>query len=506
MTSRWLSIFVVLLVLSGSATAQTRVAIPRSALTSPDAAPANAPPAPAPASASTWKTTPILAQTNASAPANSSFAPTPQPGTNNTQFSQPAAPQTPAAQSIPTQPIPTQPIPASTAGASSFPANNSAAPSTGTPSDNGLRPIEPLKDIRNQPRKHVARVSQTSATLPNEAGQVWREYDITPYTARVTSTNRPEQAIIDWVLRETGYETWHSDPLGILSANSKVVRVYHTPEKQAIVADVIDRFVSSEAESQAFGISVVTISNPNWRINAQRYMQPIAVQTQGIQAWMMRREDAALVMAELRRRGDFREHSAPQMLINNGQSAVVNVMQAKQYTRNVVLRQTTAGVLQEPELAQFDEGFALEMSPLMGLDGRTIDAVLKCQIDQLEKLVPVMLDAPSPLQSRQRMKIEVPQATHFRLHERFRWPSDQVLVVGLGMVATPTPQEPNALLANLPLMSAPPRADLLVFVEGRGKMAPGSAPLAAPALPAAVPAPFSPLTPATTAGRFNGRY
>ncbi len=105
------------------------------------------------------------------------------------------------------------------------------------------------------------------------------------------------------------------------------------------------------------------------------------------------------------------------MLINNGQSAVVNVMQAKQYTRNVILRQTTAGVLQEPELAQFDEGFALVMSRSWALDGRTIDAVLKCQIDQLEKLVPVMLDAPSPLQSRQRMKIEVPQATHFRLHD-----------------------------------------------------------------------------------------
>ena len=36
--------------------------------------------------------------------------------------------------------------------------------------------------------------------------KVWREYDITPYTLRVTSTNRPEQAIIDWILRETGYE------------------------------------------------------------------------------------------------------------------------------------------------------------------------------------------------------------------------------------------------------------------------------------------------------------
>lgn len=512
MTSRLLSVLIVSLALSNLALAQTRVAIPRSALTSPDQIPAGSP-TNASAPNNSWKTTPMVAQANGPTPGDQSFSPTPQPSATQpaqAPVSQPNASLPP--QSIPTQPIPTQPIPntqPTTPAAGNVPnATNVSTQNPVTAGDGGLRPIEPLKDIRNQPRKHTARVSQTSATLPNEAGQVWREYDITPYTARVTSTNRPEQAIIDWVLRETGYETWHSDPLGILSANSKVVRVYHTPETQAVVADVIDRFVSTEAESQAFGISVVTISNPNWRINAQKFMQPIAVQTQGIQAWMMRREDAALVMAELRRRGDFREHSAPQMLINNGQSGVVTVMQPKQYTRNVVMRQTTAGVIQEPELAQFDEGFALEMSPLMGLDSRTVDAVLKCQIDQLERLVPVMLDSASPLQTRQRMKVEIPQATHFRLHERFRWPADQVLVVGLGMVATPTPQEPNALLANLPMMAAPPRADLLVFIEGRGKVAPGSIPpMAAPRLPQAATTPFSPLSPATTAGRFNGgRY
>lgn len=507
----WLLVLM-LLGLSSVVEAQTRVAIPRAALTSPGSAPANN---------GTWQTTPMVAQTS-DPRAGQAFSANSQPATVP-----PTAPTTPAPTatapntSIPTQSIPTQPIPTTPiAGQNTAPPNSTGGavpPTTPTTTDTGLRPIEPLKPISNPPRKHAARVTQSNAVLPNEAGQVWREYDIAPYTARVTSTNRPEQAIIDWVLRETGYEAWHGEPLGILSANSKVVRVYHTPETQALVADVIDRFVSRDAESQAFGINVVTIANPNWRINAQRYLQPINVQTQGIQAWMMRREDAALVLAELRRRGDFREHSAPQMLIQNGQSSVVNVTQAKQYVRNVVLRQTPNGVMQEPELAQFDEGFALEMSPLMGIDNRTVDAVVKCQIDQLERLVPVMLDPPSPLQQRQRMKIEVPQATHFRLHERFRWPVDQVLVVGLGMVATPTPQEPNALLANLPLVANPPRADLVVFIEGRGRMAPGAALPATPALttglpttlgPTTLPAPALPAStlPASTAGRFNGRY
>ena len=60
------------------------------------------------------------------------------------------------------------------------------------------------------------RVTVGSGTLPNEQGQVWREYDISQYTARVTTTKRPEQAIIDWILHETGYEVWHNEPLGVL--------------------------------------------------------------------------------------------------------------------------------------------------------------------------------------------------------------------------------------------------------------------------------------------------
>ena len=110
-----------------------------------------------------------------------------------------------------------------------------------------------LMPASSAPRATIAKVTSGSGTLPNDAGQVWREYDITPYTLRVTSTNRPEQAIVDWILRETGYEAWHSEPLGILSANGRTLRVYHTPQMQDAVSEIVDRFVNTQAESQAFG-------------------------------------------------------------------------------------------------------------------------------------------------------------------------------------------------------------------------------------------------------------
>src|SRR5690349_17622739 len=151
-----------------------------------------------------------------------------------------------------------------------------------------------------------ARVTKGAGTLPQDKGQVWREYDIRPYTLRVTTTARPEQAIVDWILRETGYEAWHSEPLGILSANGRTLRVYHTPQMQEQVSEIVDRFVNTQAETQSFGLRVMTIGSPSWRAKAQRVLRPVSVQSQGVQAWLLSKEDAALMTAEIAKRTDFR--------------------------------------------------------------------------------------------------------------------------------------------------------------------------------------------------------
>ena len=334
-------------------------------------------------------------------------------------------------------------------------------------SDHGQGGLEPLATAPH----HLAQVSESLDALPNEAGQILRTYNIRPYTVRVTSTNRPEQAIVDWILRETGYEAWHSEPVALLCANASTLIVYHTPEMHKIVAEVVDRFVSSEAESQAFGLRVVTVGHPDWRAKAHAVLHPVPVQTQGIQAWLVHKEDVALMLEDMRKRNDFREHSSPHLLVNNGQSTTVSSIRPRTFVRDVFIRpEIWPGF--EPEQTQFDEGFSLELSPLLSLDGQTVDSVIKCNIDQLEKLVPVTLAVPTAVAPRQRVPIEVPQVTHCRLHERFRWPAGQVLVVGLGVVATPVPEKPNALMAALPILSQPARADLLVFVESKGQAAP----------------------------------
>lgn len=357
---------------------------------------------------------------------------------------------------------------------------------TELPRNPELRPVD-------RSRAPIAKVTNGPGTLPNDAGQVWKEYDISPYTTRVTTTNRPEQAVIDWVLRETGYEMWHGETVSMLSADRRTLRAYHTPEVQAVVAEMVDRFVNSEAESHAFNLRILSVGNPNWRSKAQRVLRPVAAQSQGVQAWLLAKEDAALLVADISRRNDFREYGAPQLLVNNGQSTVVSATRPRMYIRDVIYRGDVWPGF-EPQMAQIDEGFSLEFSPLVSIDGQMIDAVVKCNVDQIEKMIPVNLEVPTANAPRQRTKVEVPQLIGCRLHERFRFPADHVLLISLGVVASPTPTTTAGLTQGIPLISSNNRADLLVLVESKGKVTESTPPL--PAVPPT----------ATNGGLFRGRF
>jgi hypothetical protein len=214
---------------------------------------------------------------------------------------------------------------------------------------------------------------------------------------------------------------------------------------------------------------VVTLDSPSWRTLEQRLLRPVPVHTSGVNAWLLPKENAAIMLGELRRRNDYREHSSPYLMVNNGQSTVVSAMRGRSYVRDVAPRPDLAAGF-EPAQGQVDEGFALDFSPLLSVDRRMIDATIKCEIDQIEKMIPVMIDTATSSAPRQRTKIEAPQMSHYRFHERFRWPVDQVLLVGLGMVALPIPIDGAPLVQGLPLPigNSPARADLLIFVECKG--------------------------------------
>ena len=299
--------------------------------------------------------------------------------------------------------------------------------------------------------------------LPNDHGQVWREYDLTPYTQRVASTAQPQRAIVDWILRTTGTETWVGDPLSILSANKTTLRVYHVPKMQQVVSDLVEKFVDSSGTQFVLTLRLATVASPSWRSSALSRMQSIDVRTPGIEAWLLSKENATLLLSQLRQRADFRELQAPQVRLSNGQSQTITRTRPRSYTKSVALDPRGFPGFR-PIQQRVDEGYSLKISPLFSADRRIIDAVIKCHIDQIEKLVPISVEVPSKSTTRQRVQLQVPQIVSWRLHERFRWRSNQVLLLSCGVVAAP---EPQASQWSSPFGGAP-RADALLWIEYRG--------------------------------------
>ena len=266
-----------------------------------------------------------------------------------------------------------------------------------------------LAPVRTE-RRAVAQVTTKPPHLSTDAGQTWREYDIRPYTVRAGGDENPQQPIVDWILQETGHETWHSGAMGFFHADERTLTVFHTDDVQRQVAAVVDRFVNSEAESHVYGMRIVSLKNPNWRAKAQGMLQPVPIQTPGAQAWLMHKENMALLLSELRRRTDYREHSSSHLMAGNGRSTIVSTMRQRPYVRDILVRPGSYPGF-EVASAHIEEGLEVDLTPLLSVDRQMIDAVIKCRIGQVEKVTGVTLEMPagSAGTNRQKTRIEVPQ-------------------------------------------------------------------------------------------------
>ncbi|MFO0014390.1 MAG: hypothetical protein ACK553_16785 [Planctomycetota bacterium] len=342
------------------------------------------------------------------------------------------------------------------------------APSS--PSIDGLRPA-------GVPEAGLARAQRLDRLeLPNTSGQYWVEYDIRPYTQTLKNVDRPQQAIIDWILRETGNEVWFQEPVGILTADRSTLRVYHTAGMHQVVAKIYERFVNGSQEPQVFSLRMISIGNPTWRGKALPLMRSTEVKTPGLQAWVMSKENSAIFGAQLRQRTDARELQAVDLVMVQGQTQTVEQLRSRSYLKEYTPNTTAPWPPFTPKHVEIQEGYRMGFSPLLSLDGRVLDVMLKCDIDQVERFIPVPIDTPTPGLN---MQVEIPQLVSWRLQERFRWPADQVLVLSCGVIAAPTGTVQNTLLGGggpnllgmnrlIPSSMAGQRNDALLLIEYKG--------------------------------------
>ena len=328
-----------------------------------------------------------------------------------------------------------------------------------------------------------SQVTRSMDRLPNDAGQVWREYDISPYTSKIQSVNNPQQAILDWVLRETGNEMWFNEPLGILHATPSRLIVYHTPEIQTAVKNIVDRFVHTRGQLQSFNVNLVTIGNPNWRAAAYPLLQTINVKSPSVEAWLVTKENAAILFNQLKNRPDFKEQSGGAVNTHDGQSFTFEKTKPVPFVRSL---RWTPGQFPgyEPLLTTINEGYKVSMSPLTTLDNQSVEICIRADVDQVETLEPVRVPVGGANNTVQQVDLNVPRVVSWRLHERFRWPSDQVLVISSGVVADPQPEAGAGIgtLRSLGLGVARQnngRSDALLMVEYRGPSTGASLPRSA---------------------------
>lgn len=319
----------------------------------------------------------------------------------------------------------------------------------------------PATQIRSNP---AVQNSRSKTGLSAAAGQVWRKYDISTFTRRLRNQDKPEQVLVDWILRETGTNAWFGETMSVLSASPDSIRVYHTPEVHAVIERLMDRFLNSRSEQNEVAVRLVTVTHPNWRARALPRMVPVKTQTPGIEAWILSREDAALLLNELSHRGDFREHNSPNLTIYNGQTHTIKSTRPRLFTTNA-----GSNAVLGTNIEQFDEGFSMQISPLVSADNRSVEAVIKCNVDQVEQMSPLRVNSMDQFGMIRQSQIEVPQISSWQLHERFRWPTNEVLLISRGIVATPSPtgtQGINRLLGS----KKAPRANALLFMESRSQV------------------------------------
>jgi hypothetical protein len=321
--------------------------------------------------------------------------------------------------------------------------------------------------------------------LPSTQGQVWREYDLRNYTTMMRDREKPHQGVVDWVLRETGTDVWFTEPFGFMNADRDTLRVYHTPEMHKVVQGVVDKLVNGTKEKQVYEARLVLLGNPNWRSAAMPAMRSVQTQSPGISAWLLSKEQLALFGASLRQRSDFREIQAVDLVMYNGQSEFMEQIRGRNYLRDYQ-RVDGGWPPYLPQTAELREGYRLQISTLLQEDRSVVDVVIRCEIDQVEKINNVNLVLPLPNGQSQNAQVQVPQMSSWRLHERFRWPADQVLVLSCGVVAAPEGSGNNSLMGQsgglmglLPGGSAQ-RADALLIIQHKGDASShlGAAPVA----------------------------
>ena len=268
-------------------------------------------------------------------------------------------------------------------------------------------------------RPPIARVTSGDGILPNDHGQVWREYDIRPLRDSAAGAGRPEQKIVDWILRETA--TKHDIPSrSESSAPSKdAAGLPHARDTGGRLGDGRSLRESANA-SQMFDMRVVSMASQNRRTKAFKKSRRSGAIARD-PSLALPKEDASLLTAKIGQperfpRIQFAETCSPQRSIDPR----LDDASPRLYRRGHAASRATSSGLRAASAAIQRGLFARFQSAIFA--GRPVG---RCDDPMRRRsswngVVPVAVDVPTPIALRQHTEIEVPQTSSYRLRERFQ--------------------------------------------------------------------------------------
>ncbi len=298
-----------------------------------------------------------------------------------------------------------------------------------------------------------------TVNIPNDRGQIWKQYNISKYTSKFPRMSNPESAVMDWILMETGFEIWHSEIPAMLNVTRTTVNVYHIPQVQTIVEDLIQDFVNTDPLEHQFRVQIFTVNMPYWRQKIGNRLTPIPSFSMGSQAWTIAPEEMKDVLDILQKTPGFTNHASDAKSIPNGQSMRLNWLRTRNYVRNFFIR---SGIQQKDE-ALLDDGFSFELMPLLRMNASMADAQIKFQVNHLDRFLAMNIDIPAT-PSRISEKINVPLIGQFRFRERYQWNTENALLVSPGL--TP-PLTSTGETSSGSLLNTTQRVETLILIEYR---------------------------------------
>jgi hypothetical protein len=279
--------------------------------------------------------------------------PTPQPNIQTPQVQPPQSPAAGIAQSQPADPPAGQTPDPAAAGQNQTPEAAAGAPAVAAAQS---APDAPFEDNR----VFVGR------------GRQWVEIPISTYTSRFHASSNPEAGVKEWIDRMTANVDWSGPDTSSLTVSSQWVKVYHDPQVQDEVINLLGRFTNYSPGKFNCRITLVNVESAKWMRRFQGQLQLVSEANER-RTWVMNNAAAEQFLSEMRNGSGALVLTSEAFPVANGQKAQVTWVKDPQLAA------------EGAQGAKNVDGVSLEFSPLIAPDAASVDVAVDLAVRSTAK-------------------------------------------------------------------------------------------------------------------------